>query len=217
MPSIYELDTEPETSIGNDSGSESESLLQESVSFIRPRDRPKKKPIVSKTAGLVTLLIVIIVLTVALRPSPRKGHERLPSKIFNHCPNPQYILMIYYIVSDDPNVEYLEPQYFHEYKSERVRIKYGPYEVPPSHIHNGMKNFVDRNATMPCYDCLITWFQADLVYPDGTIANADTGMWLHHTVLTNGGKNDVRGCKYDGERFLASGNERTLVDISMNG
>jgi hypothetical protein len=126
-------------------------------------------------------------------------------------------LIICFLVSNDPDVKYLEPQYFHEYKSERVRIKYGPYEVPPSHIDNGMKNYVNQNATMPCHDCLITWFQADLVYPDGATANADTGMWLHHTVLTNGGKEDVKGCHYRGERFFASGNERTLVDISMNG
>ncbi len=120
-------------------------------------------------------------------------------------------------MSQDPNVKYLEAQFFHEYKSERVRISYGPYEVPPSHIDNGMKNFVEQDATMPCHDCLVTWFQADLVYEDGTSANADTGMWLHHTVLTNGAKEDVKGCNYRGERFFASGNERTLTDISMNG
>jgi hypothetical protein len=121
------------------------------------------------------------------------------------------------IVSDNPDITYLEPQYFREYNSERVIIKYGPYEVPPSDIHNGMKKFVDREATLPCQDCLITWMQADLIYPDGTIADANTGMWLHHTVLTDTGKEDVKGCKYHGERFFASGNERTLIDISMKG
>jgi hypothetical protein len=214
MPSTHELDTDPETSRGNDSDSEaSEPLLEESVSFIRPRDLPKKKPIVWRTAGLITLLIVIVVFSVAVTSSLRK----LPGKICDHHLYPRRILTIHFTVSNDPDMEYLEAQYFREYKSERVRIKYGPYEVPPSHVDNGMKNFQLRNATMPCHDCLITWFQADLVYLDGTTANADTGMWLHHTVLTNGGKEDVKGCKYHGERFFASGNERTLIDISKKG
>jgi hypothetical protein len=121
------------------------------------------------------------------------------------------------IVSDNPDITYLEPQYFKDYKSERVQIKYGPYEVPSSDIDNGMKNYVEKAATLPCQDCLITWMQVDLVYPDGTTANANTGMWLHHTVLTDTGKQDVKGCKYHGERFFASGNERTVVDISMKG
>jgi hypothetical protein len=219
MPSLYELDTEPEDNlIENDSASDSsEPLLEESVSFIRPRDRPKKKSIVSRTAGLVTFLIVLVVFTVAITSSLRKRHHKLPGKMRDRYLCSSEILIEYFIVSNDPNVVYLEPEYFHDYKSERVRIKYGPYKVPPSHIDNGMKNFVEQNATMPCHDCLITWFQADLVYEDGTIANADTGMWLHHTVLTNGGSEDVKGCKYRGERFFASGNERTLIDIGMNG
>lgn len=85
MPSVYELDTEQETPIGHDSGSESESLLGESVSFIRPHDRPKKKkPIVSRTAGLITFVIVVVVFAVALIPSFPKGHGKLPSKILYH-------------------------------------------------------------------------------------------------------------------------------------
>lgn len=114
-------------------------------------------------------------------------------------------------------MRHLESQYFQEYNSKRVQIKYGPYEVPSKHINNGMKNFVDPDTTVPCHDCLITWMQADLVYPDGNSASADTGMWLHHTVLANSGKEDIKGCEYHDERFFASGNERTLVDISMNG
>jgi hypothetical protein len=87
MPSVYELDAEPETLLGDDNASEfSESLLDESVSFIRPRDRPKKKnPIVSRTAGFITLLIVVVVFSVALSSSLRKRGRKLPGRIRNNC------------------------------------------------------------------------------------------------------------------------------------
>jgi hypothetical protein len=92
MPSTHELDTEPETSIANDSGSEaSEPLLEESVSFIRPRDLRKKKPILWRTAGLVTLLIVIVVFSVAVSSSLRK----LPGKICDNHLYPGRILTIH--------------------------------------------------------------------------------------------------------------------------
>jgi hypothetical protein len=89
MPSLYELDTEPEDNlIGNDSASDSsEPLLEESVSFIRPRDRPKKKKssIVSRTAGFFTFLIVLVVFIVAITSSLRKRHHKLPGKMRNRC------------------------------------------------------------------------------------------------------------------------------------
>lgn len=56
------------------------------------------------------------------------------------------------------------------------------------------------------------------MYPNGTYANSNTGMWLHHVVLTNTGKTSATcGKEYGGDRFFASGNERTPVSISANG
>jgi hypothetical protein len=83
MPSLYELDSEPEDNLrGDDSASEtSENLLDESVSFIRPQDRPKKRPRVSRTAVLVTFLIVLVVFTVATTSSIRKRHQEQPGMI----------------------------------------------------------------------------------------------------------------------------------------
>jgi|SRR6266480_1472681 hypothetical protein len=112
---------------------------------------------------------------------------------------------------------YLKPEHFSEYGSQRVQIKYGPYEVPPSHIKNGKINLIDWNATAPCHDCLITSIQADLVYPDGVTANASTGLWLHHVNFINPGKRDITACDADGELIFASGNERSPVDLSVNG
>jgi hypothetical protein len=80
-----------------------------------------------------------------------------------------------------------------------------------------MENFRAEEVIAPCQGCLITWMQAGLVNFDGSDANADTGMWLHHTVLQNN-RNAARGsCKMSSERFFASGNERTVVDLTLNG
>jgi hypothetical protein len=116
------------------------------------------------------------------------------------------------------NITSLTPEYFPAYGSKRVQITYGPFTAPSSTKDNGMQSFQARNVTKPCSDCLITWLQAGLVYPNGTYANSNTGMWLHHVVLTNTGKPSATcGTEYGGDRFFASGNERTPVSISANG
>jgi hypothetical protein len=74
----------------------------------------------------------------------------------------------------DPNVTTLKAQFFPEHNSQRVMIRYGPFTAPPMSEHNGMKDFNQRVAQMPCSDCLVTWVQAGLTYEDGTEANADT-------------------------------------------
>ncbi len=81
-----------------------------------------------------------------------------------------------------------------------------------------MKAFGSRVVPMPCTDCLITWLQADLEYDDGTVADAETGMWLHHTVFSNTNRQSVvcPAMKH-GDRFFASGNERTPASISADG
>jgi hypothetical protein len=85
-------------------------------------------------------------------------------------------------------------------------------------VDNGMKNFGEESLQLPCTDCLITWMQAGLEYPDGTAANADTGMWLHHIVLSNSKRESVVCPSMDyGDRFFASGNERTPINICASG
>ena len=73
----------------------------------------------------------------------------------------------------------------------------------------------------PCHDCLITWMHATLEHADGTTANADTGLWLHHTLLVNLDAENTRGCGGDaggrGERFFAAGNERSVIDLCRGG
>jgi hypothetical protein len=96
-------------------------------------------------------------------------------------------------------------------------VRYGPFTIPagtettPGMIHNKLLFGVAR----PCVDCHITSFKPDLVYGDGTKATMATGPMLHHMVLTSQWRRDAT-CAGSwlglaGERFFASGNERTAI------
>jgi hypothetical protein len=86
------------------------------------------------------------------------------------------------------------------------------------HEDNGMKKFTEKSVQLPCEDCLITWIQAGLEYLDGSVADAGNGMWLHHTVSSNLARHsEVCPAKKNGDRFFASSNERTPVNICRNG
>jgi hypothetical protein len=96
-------------------------------------------------------------------------------------------------------------------------VLYGPYTIPaasdlgPGKINNKLQLAVRR----PCVGCYITSFTPDLVYADGTPATMDTGAMLHHFVLTNQLRSDAT-CRNSwlglaGERFFASGDERTAI------
>jgi len=65
----------------------------------------------------------------------------------------------------------------------------------------------------PCTNCFVKSIQANLKKPDGSVANIDTGQMLHHMVLASNGsgkKDPTCGSFFGtGQRFFASGNERT--------
>ena len=121
------------------------------------------------------------------------------------------------------NVTEMDAQFFKNMGSKRVMVKYGPYLAPSASQGNGMQTFLEANATLPCNDCLITFMQAGLEYPNGTYANADTGMWLHHGVLLDTAQKDsvcpkgIESLPVAPNRFFASGNERTPVNLCANG
>jgi hypothetical protein len=96
-------------------------------------------------------------------------------------------------------------------------VRYGPFTVPggsmdmPGMVHNKLSFAVAR----PCLDCWVTGFKANLVYGDGSTANFNTGAMLHHVVWTSQFRSDAT-CGSTllglaGERFFASGNERTPI------
>lgn len=115
-------------------------------------------------------------------------------------------------------IETLEAKFFKDLDAKRVRITYGPYNVPgiDDMTTHGMKTFVDMDALMPCQDCLLTGTVPNLVFEDGSTGNADTGMWLHHIGLGNWNRADVV-CSSWPERFLSNGNERSNVDLTLGG
>jgi hypothetical protein len=98
-------------------------------------------------------------------------------------------------------------------------VRYGPFTIPaatdagPGKVNNKLRFAVTR----PCSDCYVTSFTPDLVYPDGSRATLATGVMLHHFVMTSQFRNDATcggtWLGLAGERFFASGNERTLVQF----
>lgn len=93
------------------------------------------------------------------------------------------------------------------------RARYGPYTIPAE----GQLNNRVFSVPAPCANCRITDMVPNLVYADGSTANFDSGPMLHHFVLSNPGATDLtcgsRGVGGLGERFMASGNERTHVHL----
>ena len=98
-------------------------------------------------------------------------------------------------------------------------VRYGPFTVSggsatePGMIVNQLKLGVQR----ACVDCYFTSFAPDLIYADGTRATLQTGMMLHHFVLASQfSPNATCGSTWlglFGERFFASGNERTAIGL----
>lgn len=86
--------------------------------------------------------------------------------------------------------------------------------------YNGMIDYLQVGAKMPCSNCTITYLKAGLEYPNGSYANSNTSLWLHHIVLITYGQEDVvcgKNFYGQGRRWFASGNERTPGDISRGG
>ncbi|KAK3941596.1 hypothetical protein QBC46DRAFT_407063 [Diplogelasinospora grovesii] len=109
----------------------------------------------------------------------------------------------------------LTPRFFTNYSSQRLQFRYGPFTIPPLDVSNGM---VDYNFPIPppCTDCLITYAQAGMEYPNGSYANANTSTWLHHAVISNLNRTDAT-CERAHEPVFASGNERSAADICVDG
>lgn len=99
-------------------------------------------------------------------------------------------------------------------------IRMGPIIARPHSGHgsgdgHGTHTTVAGLMMSPCSDCYVTSIKPDLTYSDGSSANYDTGVMLHHAVLFDRSKKDVT-CgdsqtfyELTGRRIFASGNERT--------
>jgi hypothetical protein len=114
--------------------------------------------------------------------------------------------------------------------TQTTKRTYGPFNAPAApdnpdgthgHAHTG--NQFAFGVQKPCSDCYITSMKADLKYTDGRQAGYSTNHQLHHMVLFNSewGKVDPTcfvgfpfplGLMF-GQRFFASGDERTVIDM----
>jgi hypothetical protein len=100
----------------------------------------------------------------------------------------------------------LTPLHFLGLDSQRVKVSYGRHIVQSRLADDGMTAFTMK-VEAPCSDCMITTMQAHLEYPNGSVADADTDMWMHHVVLLNMRRNDsVCPDSMHAQRFFASGN-----------
>lgn len=126
-------------------------------------------------------------------------------------------------------------------------VRWGPYSVPAM---DEQENFlttdncyslggvllqllggvtcINRSVPLPCTNCYIGAIVPNLVYADGSTANFDTGIMLHHMVLLSRARGDATcppnlfggpvqqlGALMGGnERIFASGNERTVMDLT---
>ncbi|KAE9986781.1 hypothetical protein EG328_004799 [Venturia inaequalis] len=120
----------------------------------------------------------------------------------------------------------------------RIKMRYGPYKVPNmgtkgiSGEAGSLWNYPDTGVAKPCAECTIVSQFAGLEYPDGSHANIDTGMWLHHMVHITIGSGrwdptcygsrslphvDVGASPSNSERYFSSGNERTKIRIDEAG
>src|SRR3954470_2967538 len=111
-----------------------------------------------------------------------------------------------------------------DYKASRpgtvVEARYGPTAVS---ANSSVHNQVNFTAPAPCTNCYITDIVPNLIYdgdannPTGTTANLSNGAMMHHFVLINPGRTDAvcpSGLQGQlGERFFASGNERTHMHL----
>ena len=79
-----------------------------------------------------------------------------------------------------------------------TELRYGPFVGTPAGAGGDADhaNIAVPTLQKPCTNCFLQQFEPDLVYADGTPANLDTGMMIHHAVLFSAGSNKLPGCLY---------------------
>ncbi|MPZ00276.1 MAG: hypothetical protein GEU97_20290 [Actinophytocola sp.] len=98
-------------------------------------------------------------------------------------------------------------------------VRVGPLIAKPHSGDGGGEHGMGTHTNLvapllpPCVNCYITGIQPDLTYADGSRANYDTGVMLHHSVLFDRARSDVtcgdQLLGLAGRRLFAAGNERT--------
>jgi hypothetical protein len=97
-------------------------------------------------------------------------------------------------------------------------VRYGPFTIPAGTATDpATVSDLRFRVSRPCTECYITSFKPDVVYADGSSATMDTGPMLHHAVFTSQFREDATCSEtwlgLAGERFFASGDERTALTL----
>jgi hypothetical protein len=87
------------------------------------------------------------------------------------------------------------------------RGTYGPFTIPA----NGQLHNVPSSIPAPCTDCRITDMVPNLVFTNGSTANMQDGLLLHHFVIFNPAQQGI-GCPIS-EPFFGAGNERSHLHL----
>jgi hypothetical protein len=101
-----------------------------------------------------------------------------------------------------------------------VKLRYGPFTVPPNSMFAPLPEMAGGpKIQKPCEECYLGAFQGGLEYEDGTDANVNTGMYMHHFVIINRNKPDwLCGLRLGGmfrpQWIYNSGNERPPVRLN---
>lgn len=102
--------------------------------------------------------------------------------------------------------------------AETTTVSYGPFTIPAmsGEMMGELKNGFQFGVKVPCSNCDITSMHAEL-FSKGKKANVDDGLMMHHMVLFAAGREDATCAGKPlgelGERFFASGNERTKMEL----
>jgi hypothetical protein len=101
-----------------------------------------------------------------------------------------------------------------------VKIRHGPFIVPPNTLFQGLPEIAGGpKIAKPCDECFLGALQGGLEYEDGSEANADSDMFLHHLVISNDAKPDwLCGLRLVGvlrpQWMYNTGNDRSAVRLN---
>jgi stress up-regulated protein Nod 19 len=104
-------------------------------------------------------------------------------------------------------------------KDEVTTIRVGPFLLPPAPLGTlPEQNRFVPDFPKPCTDCYITAITPELRFADGSRADMNNGVMLHHLVVAQPGAPDLTCARTDGigamgRRIFASGDERTPIAL----
>jgi hypothetical protein len=127
-----------------------------------------------------------------------------------------------------PEVQILPAKgYPADWNAKRVKIRYGPFRIPPQQEKNfnklaysmeGVSTSFRFNIKRPCdKECMLLSVDAGIEYADGTPADITTGAIFHHSVLLNVGPTIIEPtCNQPFlENVFMSGNEKTPTNYAI--